>query len=88
MGPEVIVVMPSGFHLLAGMGQRCEDRLVQALVSRASVEAFGKAVMVRTVVCFVMLLDGSIFAPMSDRHAGQLRAVAHWEAAFCWQPSP
>ena len=88
MGPEVVVVVPPGFQFLAGVGETGEDRLVQELVAQTCVKAIDEPVLIRLSRCDVVPLDIAFLRPAQDRHAGQFRAVAHWEAAPRRQRSP
>lgn len=88
MRPEVVVVVAPGFQLLAGVGEAGEDRLVQELVPQACVEALDEPVLVWLPRRDVVPLDIAFLRPAQDRHTGEFSAVAHWEGACCWQPSP
>ena len=52
--PDVVVVVPPGIEHEAGVGQRREQRLVEAFVTQAAVEAFDEAVLHRLARCDVM----------------------------------
>jgi len=41
--PDAVVVVPSGVEHEADVGQRREQRLVEAFGSQAAIEAFGEA---------------------------------------------
>ncbi len=47
MGPEVVVVVPPVSQHLTGMAETGEQRLIQAFVTQASVEALDEAVLLR-----------------------------------------
>src|SRR3546814_12405462 len=70
----VVVVAPEPQHR-AGMAERHEQRLVEALVTQAAVEALDIAVLLRLVRRDVVPLDRSLLRPSQDRQAGQLGAV-------------
>ncbi len=75
MGPEVVVVVPPGFQLLAGMGEAGEDRLVQELVAQTRIEALDEPVLIGLARRDVVPLDIALLRPAQDRHAGQFGAV-------------
>src|SRR3546814_4168514 len=57
------------------MAERHEQRLVEALVTQAAVEALDIAVLLRLARRDVVPLDRSLLRPSRDRQAGQLGAV-------------
>ena len=59
----------------AGLSDRREQRLIQALVAEAAVEAFDEAVLHRLAGGDVMPVDLCLLAPFEDGHAGHLRSV-------------
>src|SRR5581483_6336555 len=59
----------------ASVGQRCEQRLVEALVPEPADEALHEGVLLRLARRDVMPLDAARLRPLQDCHAGQLRAV-------------
>src|SRR3546814_12756667 len=57
------------------MAERHEQRLVEALVTQAAVEALDIAVLLRLARRDVVPLDRSLLRPSQDRQAGQPGAV-------------
>ncbi len=57
------------------MGKRCEERFVEALVSEAPNEAFGKRVLSRLAGSDVVPVNPLVLRPLQDRCAGELGAV-------------
>ena len=47
MWPVMVIIVPPGGQHRAGLGEAGEDRLVQALVPEAGVEALDEAVLLR-----------------------------------------
>ena len=75
MGPEVVVVVPPGFQLPAGMGEAGEDRLVQELVPEPGIEALDESVLIGLARRDVVPLDAPLLRPAQDHHAGQFGPV-------------
>lgn len=70
----VVVVAPEPQHR-AGMAERHEQRLVEAFVTQAAVEALDLAVLLRLARRDVVLLDWALLRPYQDHQADQLGAV-------------
>ena len=83
----VVVVSPEPQHR-AGMAEGHEQRLVEAFVTQAAVEALDVAVLLRLARRDVVPLDRSLLRPSQDGQAGELGAVAHWEASEREPPRP
>src|SRR3546814_2058905 len=75
MRPHMVVVVAPEPQHRAGMAERHEQRLVEALVTQAAVEALDIAVLLRLARRDVVPLDRSLLRPSQDRQAGQLGAV-------------
>src|SRR3546814_15186071 len=75
MLPKTVVVVAPDPQLRAGMAERHELRLVEALVTQAAVEAHDIAVLLPLARRAVVPLDRSLLRPSPDRPAGQLGAV-------------
>src|SRR3546814_19576167 len=70
----VLVVSPEPQHR-AGMAERHEQRLVEALVTQAVVEALDIAVLLRLARRDVVPLDRSLLRPSQDRQADRKSVV-------------
>lgn len=70
----VVAVLPV-FDEAAGLSQRDEQVLVQALVSEPADEALGERVLCGLAWCDVVPVDLCVLRPFEDRTAGQFRAV-------------
>ncbi|KIT98651.1 hypothetical protein QU38_02935, partial [Staphylococcus aureus] len=70
----VVIVLPGGEHE-PGMGQRREQRLVEAFVPQAPVEALDEAVLHRLARRDVMPLDLTFLRPAQDGRRGQFGSV-------------
>ena len=70
----VVVMLPIGKDP-AGMAQRCEQRLVEALIAKAAIEAFGKSVLGGFAGGDVMPVDHAILSPFEEGGTGELSAV-------------
>ena len=70
----VVVVSPEPQHL-AGVAERHGQRLVEAFVTQAAVEALDVPVRLRLVGCDVVPVDRPVLRPPQDRKAAQLGAV-------------
>src|SRR3546814_7247182 len=75
MRPHMVVVVAPEPQHRAGMAERHEQRLVEALVTQAAVEALDIAVLLRLARRDVVPLDRSLLRPSQDRQAGTLGAV-------------
>ena len=75
MRPLVIVDLSTGGDHDAGMIQAQEQRLVEQLVARATVEALDVAVLHRLARCDVVPLDADLSAPGEDRVRCELGAI-------------
>ena len=58
-----------------GMGERGEQRLVQAFVAQLAVEALDERILGRLARSRVMSFHTLLLRPAQDRHAGQLGAL-------------
>ena len=70
----VVVVLPGGQHE-PRVGQRGEQRLVEAFVAQAAVEALDEAVPRRLARCDVMPLDLALLRPAQERRRGQFDTI-------------
>ena len=75
MRPDLIEVLPPGRELRAGVAERAEQGLVQALIPQTPVEAFVEAVLLRLARRDVMPADAGIVGPAEDGVGGVFRAV-------------
>src|SRR3546814_12514961 len=75
MRPHMVVVGAPEPQHRAGMAERREQRLVEALVTHAAVEALDIAVLLRLARRDLVPLDRSLLRPPKDRQAGQQGAV-------------
>ena len=75
MRSPVIVVGDPGADLFPRVAETEEQRLVQKLVTHASVEAFAKAVLHWLTRSDVMLLDLTFARPGKDGVRGELRSM-------------
>ena len=57
------------------MAQRCEQRLVEALIAKATIEAFDKSVLGGFAGSDVMPIDHAILGPFEQGGTGELGAV-------------
>ena len=80
MRPHIVVVVAPSPQHRPRMAHGREQRLVQAFVAQATIEALDVAVLLRLARRDVMPLDLLVLCPAQDRQAGQLGSVAHWEA--------
>src|SRR3546814_5862811 len=76
MRPHMVVVVAPEPQHRAGMAERHEQRLVEALVTQAAVEALDIAVLLRLARRDVVPLDRSLLRPSPDRQAGQPGSVS------------
>jgi len=63
----------------ASLSKRREQSLIHAVFTEAAVKAFDKSVLHRYAGSHIMLLDIGLLAPLEDRHADLLRAVAGFD---------
>ena len=87
MRAHAVVIGPPGVENLAGVGQRREHRLVQALVAQPAYETLRAGVLLRLVRRDVVPGHAAHLGPLQDRHAGQLRAVVGDTALGAAAPS-
>ena len=71
---HVVVVLPKRQNL-ARMGERREQRLVQALIAQPTKEGFDERVLLRLAWSDVMPLDPRLLRLAQNRPAGQLGAI-------------
>src|SRR3546814_12220484 len=74
MRPHRVVVVAPELLDRAGMAERHEQRLVEALVTQEAVEALDIAVLLRIARGAVVPLAWLILHPSPDRQAGQIRS--------------
>ncbi len=73
---------------MAGIGQRAEERFIEAFISQLAVKAFNEAVLLGLVplhgntckACVrvgrnVVPINGSLLNPFEDRHTGELGSI-------------
>ena len=70
-----VVVDPPSFDDPAGLGERGEHMLVQALIPQLAIEALHEAVLLRLARRDVVPLDAIPLRPLEHGVAGKLRAV-------------
>ena len=88
MRPDIVIVIAPDGQFLAGIREAVEDLLIQALVTKAAVEAFNQAVLLRLAGVDVMPGDAGIarllrgrrlpsiaVRAFEDRGAGELGAI-------------
>lgn len=73
--PDLVVVAPPRTDHLAGLDERREAVLVEALVAEFAVEALNKAVLHGTARRDQQVLDAVLLRPGDEGPAGELRAV-------------
>lgn len=71
----MVVVVPPGFQLLAGIDDTGEGRLVQEVVALASIDALYEAVLAKLSRRDVVPFDIGLLAPAQDRYAYQFRDI-------------
>jgi len=90
MWPAPIVILLPFFKRMAGIGQRAEERFIEASIAQLAVKAFDKAVLVGLARRDVVPINACILNLFEDRHAGELSAIVRhnrfWHAAFSNHP--
>lgn len=66
MGPDMVLVLPPDFQLLAGMGDAGEDRLVQKLIRQARFETFVEPVLLWLAWRDVVPLEIALLSPPQE----------------------
>ena len=88
MWPAPIVILLPFFKRMAGIGQRAEERFIEAFVSELAVKAFNEAVLLGFSRCDIVPINVSLLNLFKDRHAGELgspsRAFAMQTPAGQW----
>jgi hypothetical protein len=71
---------------MAGVGQRAEERFIEAFISQLAVKAFNEAILFGLSRCDIVPINVSLLNPFKDRHAGELGSVVRnyclWHASF------
>lgn len=71
----MVVIVPPGFQIRAGMSAAGKDRLVQQLGAQARIETLDGPVLVWLAWSDVAPCNPVLLRPAQDRHASQLVAV-------------
>ncbi len=75
MRAHAVIVGSPGVEHGPGLGQRDEQRLVQALVAQPADKTLSEGILLRLARRDVMPVDAARLGSLQDRHAGQLTAV-------------
>ena len=75
MWPAPIVILLPFFKRMAGIGQRAEERFIEAFIAQLAVKAFDKAVLLGLARRDVVPINACILNPFEDRHARELSAI-------------
>lgn len=75
MWPAPIVILLPFFKRMAGIGQRAEERFIEAFIAQLAVKAFDKAVLLGLARRDVVPINACILNPFEDRHTRELSAI-------------
>ena len=70
-----IVVLLPFFQRMTGVGQRAEERFIEAFISQLAVKAFNEAVLLGFSRCDIVPINVSLLNPFKDRTTGELGSV-------------
>jgi hypothetical protein len=82
MWPDLVAVVPPGSEHGPGLGQRGEQRLVEAFVAQATIEALDEAVLHRLARRNVVPIDPPLLRPAQDGRRSQFGAIVADESLW------